>query len=269
MTDESANSPSQHDADLARTASGDSLADLARSPSAEVLLALIQNPAFDETAACILLERKDLSAELLDEFSLRKDLLKSYRVKCALTLHPHAPRLVSLRLLRDLYLMDLVRVTLTPGALPELKRNAEEQVVARLPQLPLGQKITLARQGPGRVAGALLAEGHAQVISIALDNPRLTEAHVLKALSKEKLPPAIVQAVARHGKWSHVYNIRLALVRNPSTTLSTVLSFLPELTVSDLRELVAPGIVSPNLRNYLQAEIQRRLQNPNRLHPQH
>jgi len=38
-------------------------------------------------------------------------------------------------------------------------------------------------------------------------------------------------------------------------------SFLssPELTVSDLRELAAPGIVPESLRKYLQAEVQRRL----------
>ena len=59
-------------------------------------------------------------------------------------------------------------------------------------------------------------------------------------------------------KWSRTYNVRLALVRNPSASLSTVLAFLPELTVSDLRELVAPGIVPESLRKYLQAEIQRR-----------
>jgi hypothetical protein len=34
---------------------------------------------------------------------------------------------------------------------------------------------------------------------------------------------------------------------------------LPELTVSDLRELAAPGIVPENLRKYLQAEVQRRM----------
>jgi hypothetical protein len=37
------------------------------------------------------------------------------------------------------------------------------------------------------------------------------------------------------------------------------LAFLPELTVNDLHELAAPGIVPPNLRNYLQAEVQRRM----------
>jgi hypothetical protein len=41
--------------------------------------------------------------------------------------------------------------------------------------------------------------------------------------------------------------------------LATILSYLPELTVSDLRELAAPGIVPENLRKYLQAEVQRRL----------
>jgi hypothetical protein len=49
------------------------------------------------------------------------------------------------------------------------------------------------------------------------------------------------------------------VVRNPSAPLATVLAFLPELTVNDLRDLAAPGIVPANLRNYLQAEVQRRM----------
>jgi hypothetical protein len=155
--------------------------------------------------------------------------------------------------------MDLVQLTLLPGISAELKRNAEAQVVARLPQLPLGQKITLARRGTARVAGALLAEGNAQVLSVVLDNGSLTEAQVLKALSREQLPLAVTKAIAQHRKWSHTYNVRLALVRHPSSTLSTILAYLPDLTVSDLRELAAPGIVSENLRKYLLAEIQQRI----------
>lgn len=236
-----------------------------RNGSPESLRELAQNPTLDEGQAALLLARKDLPAELIEEIAQRKPLLKTYAIKKALVLHPHTPRLVSLRLLRDLYLMDLVQFTLAPGALAELKRNAEEQVIARLPQLPLGQKITLARRGPGRVAGALLAEGHEQILRVVLDNTNLSEAHVLKALSRPKLIPRVVEAISRHQKWSHSYNVRLALVRQPSTTLSTVLSYLPELTVSDLRELTAPGIVPENFRRYLQAEIQRRIQKGEKL----
>jgi len=247
------------DRERALIASGDELARLVHHPSPEVLLALLDNPALEETHICLLLERKNLPEEILEEVARRKPLLKSYRVKRALAFHPRAPRLVSLRLLRDLYLMDLVQVAILPGVSAELKRSAEDQLLARLPQLPLGQKITLARRGPARVTGALLAEGHAQVISIALDNPYMTEAQVLRALSREKLPVSVIPAIVQHRKWSITYNVRLALVRHPSAPLGTVLTYLPELTVSDLRELAAPGIVPENLRKYLQAEVQRRL----------
>jgi len=245
--------------DRALVAKGEELAGLLHHPSPDVLLAVLDNPALDETHLCLMLERKNLAAEVIEEVARRKALLKSYRVKKALAFHPRTPRLVSLRVLRDLYLMDLVQIAILPGISAELKRNAEDQLLSRLPQLPLGQKITLARRGPARVAGALLAEGHAQIVNIVLDNPYMTEAQILKALAREKLPPPVVPAIIAHRKWSTGYNVRLALVRNPAAPLATILSYLPELTVSDLRELAAPGIVPENLRKYLQAEAQRRM----------
>src|SRR3981189_3608254 len=153
----------------ARTAVGEELASLLHHPAPDVLLAVLDNPALDETQLCLLLDRKDLPVEILEEVARRKPLLKNYRVKRALAFHPRTPRLASLRLIRELYLMDLVHITLLPGTSTEVKRIAEEQLVARIPQLPLGQKITLARRGTARVAGALLADGHTQVLSIAPD----------------------------------------------------------------------------------------------------
>jgi hypothetical protein len=249
----------QRERELARTASGEELARLVFHADTEVLLALVGNAALDETQLCNLLERKNLPGEVLEEVARRKALLKSYRVKRALAFHPRSPRLVGLRLLKELYLMDLVQLTLLPAISTELKMNAEDQLLARLPQLPLGQKITLARRGPARLAGSLVAEGHPQLLAVALDNPRLTEAQILKALSREKIPGAVPAAIARHGKWSQSYNVRMALVRQPQAPLASVLAFLPQLTVSDLRELAAPGIVPEALRKYLQAEVARRI----------
>jgi hypothetical protein len=243
----------------ARVANGDELNALIYHAVPAVLLALLDNPAFDETKLSLLLARKDLPVEILEEVGRRKAFLKSYAVKKGLLLHPRTPRLIGLRLLKELYLMDLVQFTLSPAVSAELKRYAEEQIVARLPQMPLGQKITLARRGPSRVAGALVVDGHAQVMPIALENPYLTEAQVLKALAREKVPVAVVQALANHRKWSQSYNVRLAIVRNPSTPISIVLGFLPHLTVNDLRVLAEPGIVAENLRKYFLAEVRRRM----------
>lgn len=245
-----------------RSATGEELVRLIHeSPPAE-LLPLLENPALNEESLCLALQRKELPGEFLEEVLSRRQFLKSYRVKKALAFHPHTPRTAGFRLLRELYLMDLVQFAISPGVLPDMKIKAEEQVIGKLPQLPLGQKITLARRAPARIAGSLLAEGNRPVVQAALGNPNLTEAQVLRVLSRDKVPAVVVQSIARHEKWSHIYNVRIALIRQPATTLTTVLAFLPELTVSDLDQLVAPGILPENLRHYLQAEIQRRLCRP-------
>jgi len=247
------------DTQRALAANGEELAALLHNDDDEILLALLKNPTLAETDVGVLLARKNLPAAVIEEICKRREWLKTYAVKKALACHPHTPRLVSLRLLRELYVMDLVQIALLPGVSAESKRNAEDQLASRLPQLPLGQKITLGRRGPARVAGLLLAEGHPLVVPVALDNSHLTAAQVLKALACEGVPESVVQAIAQHRKWSCDYNVRLALVRNPATTLATSLSFLPELTVSDLHELAAPGVLTEPLRKYLGVETHRRI----------
>ena len=245
-----------------QTATGEDLVRLIHEVPTDMLSPILDNPALDETSLAVLLHRKDLPSEFLTEILRRRQLLKNYLVKKLLAFHPHTPRRDALRLLRDLYLMDLVQFSISHEVRPDLKRKAEDQVIAKMAQLPLGQKITLARRSPARIAGSLLADGQPMVVKATLSNPNLTEAQVLRVLAKEKLAPVVAQSIAQHEKWSHVYNVRIALLRQPSTTLATVLAFLPELTVSDLRELAAPGVLPENLRQHLQAEIRRRLQKP-------
>ncbi len=228
------------------------------SAGEDVLESLLDNPRFDEAHLCVLLERKNLSQALLEKIAKRKEWLRSHRVKRRLAFHPHTPRLLALRLARELYLMDLVQLSLLPSVPVKLRRLAEELILARLPQLPLGQKLALGRRASARVVGGLLAEGHEQVMRIALDNAFLTEAQVLKVLSREKLPIAVVSAIARHRKWSQLYNVRMALTRHPLAPLGRVLSFLPDVTLRDLSELRECVGISENLRRYVEHEIARR-----------
>ena len=141
---------------------------------------------------CLLLERKDLSGLLLEEISKRKTWRAVYRVRLGLAAHPHTPRLIAMRLLRELHLMDLVRISLLPTSSMELRRLADERVLTQLPQLPLGQKLMLARRGSTRIAAGLVAHGPEQVARVALDNSFLTESQLLKTLAKEALPARIV-----------------------------------------------------------------------------
>ncbi|HLW99086.1 MAG TPA: hypothetical protein VKR82_10595 [Candidatus Acidoferrales bacterium] len=223
------------------------------------LSALLVDSRLDETHLQLLLERKDLPGTFLQEVAKRRDLLRSYKIKRLLAFHPHVPRLIALRLVRELYLMDLVKLSQSPLTPGDLQRVAEEQVISRLTQVPLGEKIALAKQASARVLGALISEGHARVSAPALNNPRLTEAQVLKVLSKEKLTADLLASLGRHPRWSALPNVRLALLRHPHAPLELAPKLLSHLNLVDLQSLVKLKTISMAIRRHIEHEISRRM----------
>ena len=246
------------EAQAARTAAGETIAALLDSASEDVLRSVMDNPAFDETHLCFLLERKDLSGLLLEEISKRKAWRASYRVRLGLAAHPHTPRLIAMRLLRELHLMDLVRISLLPTSSMELRRLADERVLTQLPQLPLGQKLTLARRGSARIAAGLVAHGPEQVARVALDNSFLTESQLLKALAKESLPERIVAAVATHAKWSKLVNIRVALLRHRQASPSEAAALAADLPRREIEDLLETSRLPEFVRAALREELARK-----------
>ena len=226
--------------------------------SPDALLNLLDDSRFDEDHLCLLLSRKDLPATFLDEFARRRELLHGYPVTRALAFHPNISRKVALRVLRDLHLMDLVKLSQVPTTAPELQRSAEEHLISRLPHVALGQKIALARQASARVLAALLVEGNAQVVEPAVENPRLTEAQVLKLLARDKLPLAVVPALCRSQRWISVPNVALALLRYPHTPPEAALKILTRVASADLRALLQTKTISQTLRRHITRELAQR-----------
>lgn len=242
----------------AKSAPAGELSSLIHESDDQTLLALLENPAVEEPHVIQMLERLDLSANVLAAIAERGKWAASEGVRLRLARHPRTPRRFALALLRQLYLFDLVRLSLLPSTPAEIKRVAEELIVTRVPHLPVGQKLTLARRGTSRVAGALLAEGHPQAIKLTLANAFLTESQILKVLAKPGVPERVVAAIAQHPKWSVQYNVRVALIRNAHTPVPVVLAFLPNLTVRDLKDLATLEGITLHVRKYIQRELSRR-----------
>jgi hypothetical protein len=246
------------DAEHARSASGGDLKLLVHDAREEILLALLENPNLEEPQVTALLGRLDLPASVLSAVAAEAKWTSRETVRLALARHPRTPKRIALAMLRQLFLFDLARLSLLPSAPAEIRRAAEEAILARVPHLPVGEKLTLARRGPARVAGALLAEGHPQAIKLALDNAFLTESQVLKVLAKSGVPERAVAAIAQHRKWSCMYNVRVALVRNPGTPAPLVMGVLLDITLRDLKDLARLESLPPHVRRYVGEELRRR-----------
>jgi len=244
--------------DRARSAPADELKGLVREANEESLLALLENPNLAEPHVSLLLERMDLSANVLGVIAADGKWTSHEGIRLRLARHPHTPRRVALAVARQLFLFDLVRLSLLPSAPTDIRRVAEEIILKRVPHLPVGEKLTLARRGPARVAGALLAEGHPQAMKLALASAFLTESQVLKVIAKSEVPARTIAAIAHHPKWSFQYNVRLALARNAHTPVAAVQAFLCNFTQRDLREIAKLDDLAPHLKRCIQQELNRR-----------
>jgi len=94
-------------------------------------------------------------------------------------------------------------------------------------------RITLASP-----SGAVLLDGDAKVMRIALENSRLTEMFLIQAVLSPAANAAFVGAVAYHAKWSYRREVRMALLRTEHLSLARALEFAKGLPAPMLRDLL-------------------------------
>jgi hypothetical protein len=95
-------------------------------------------------------------------------------------------------------------------------------------------------------------------MTTALENSRLTEAAIIKALTRQDAPTSLVESVSRHPKWSVRREVRLALLRNSKTPITRALEFARSLPASMLREILNGSPLSANLQSYVRKELNKR-----------
>ena len=227
------------------------LESLIHSSLREDLLRAAADPALTEDLVLALLKRADLPSEVLEQLAKNGSALKQRKTKLALATHPHAPRHVSVPLIRQFYTFDLMRVALRPGVPTDVKIVADDALISRLKTVTIGERLTLARQGSGRVAGALLLDAEARVMRAALENSRLSEALVIQAILKPQAKAALVQAVSRHAKWSLRREVRIALLRTEYLSLARALEFGRGLPLPLLREVMLSSRLPERVKKQL------------------
>jgi len=227
------------------------LEEAVHSNSAEVLAAVASNPLLNENFALAFLKRTDLPVEALEGLSKNAAAMKSRKVKLALVEHPKTPRHISLPMVKHLFTFDLMRLTLAPAVPSDVKTAADVALCNRAETIPSGQRLTLAHRASGRVATELLSDSEPRVIHAALENSRLTEAHVIKAVTRANVLPVLVHAVCQHSKWSLRREIRIALLRNQHTPMARAVEFAASFPLPILRDILHGSRIPVNIREHL------------------
>lgn len=232
----------------------DSLESLIHSDTRDDLLRAAADPALTDDLAMALLQRADLPVEVLEQLSKNGNALKFRKVKLALASHPHAPRHVSVPLIRQFYTFDLMKIALTPSVPADVKVVADESLIARVKTVTLGERLGLARRASGKVAGALLLDGDAKVMQTALQNARLTEASVIQAVLRPEAKAPLIQAVAHHSKWCYRREVRIALLRTEHLSLAKAIEFTQGIHPALLRDILRSSKLPARIKELILRE---------------
>ncbi len=192
-----------------------SLPELIASVFSEDLVAAAAHAALEEDHALALLRRNDLPPAALEALTRNPIVGKSRKTLMKIVEHLRTPRHVSLPLLRRLFAFELMDFALSATVAADVKLVAEQLLIDKLQTISLGERVNLARRASAGVAAALLIQNERIVIEAALQNPRMTEGSVVKAIAKSEEPGTLIAIVAEHAKWSLRREIQLAILRTP------------------------------------------------------
>jgi hypothetical protein len=219
-----------------------------REAGPEELLALVRERAAELSPAAVrqALHNPYVTAEVIGEIAAQTRLLAFYEVRRELARCRATPETLALRLVAGLFWADLMTIGLDTRLHPRLRRAADQHLMARLPGLAVGEKISIARRAAAAVLVKLRHDPTPRVIAALLDNPRLTEGALAPVVHGETTPAPVLELIAADRRWGMRYPVRLAIARNPATPLGAALRLLPMLHKLDLKAVAGdPRLAEP------------------------
>jgi hypothetical protein len=213
---------------------------------------LLARPELDEVLMTAVL-RRPVPVRFLELAAATPPWSERPRTLGAVVLNPKTPRVLALRLLPALFWRDLADVAASPRLPKGVRARAEAILQEQLPDMRLGEKITLAKVATTPVLTRLLAESDAKIAQACLINPRLREEDLVTALRQDTATRALLESAAASSRWGDRYAVRLALVLQPRTPLGVALAQITSLLDRDLERVAA----ATGLRPLVQAAAQR------------
>src|SRR5512132_1439107 len=135
------------------------------------------------------LRQSDVSSDSLEAILRDRGARRFHAVRRALAAHPRTPRREALNLVSTLFWRDLAHLSADVRVHPEVRRAADRDLLRRLPELAVAERIDLARTAGRGTLQALRFDPEARVVAAVLDNRFATEPDVVQAAANPEGTP--------------------------------------------------------------------------------
>lgn len=122
-------------------------------------------------------------------------------------------------------------------------------------EITLGERRSWARRPDRHVIDRLLRDPDPGVIENLLRNPRVTEADVLRIVSRRPAPSAVLGLVYRHPRWGQRRPVQAALAQNPYTPVEIAIALVDLVEPAVLAALAREPGVHPVVQGRARARL--------------
>lgn len=116
-------------------------------------------------------------------------------------------------------------------------RPDSSTLYAQLLTMDLTSKIKLALRGNKEARTLLARDGSKTIRRYVLQNPRISDEEVVAIARDRQCDEEMLRAIMNRREWMKVYQVRLALVRNPRTPLANAIRIMSTLQHRDIERL--------------------------------
>ena len=205
------------------------------------------------------LRRPDLPTGDIEQILRSPEARRFHAVRLALARHRNTPRMDALSLVETLFWRDLAHLSADARVHPEVRRAADIQLLRRLPELAVAERVDLARTAGRGTLVVLRQDPDVRVVAAFLDNRFATEGDVVQAAAQSRARPEALQLIGGHPRWSQRRGVRETLLRNPALSDEVAEALLDRLTDREL-DVVRQDVSGPGrIRSIAQRVLARRL----------
>ena len=218
-------------------------ADLLRAGTAPAAMRGVLERYGHDHVLLVALLRRAVPLPFLELIASTPPWSEDHRLLASVVLSPRSTRPLGLRLVGSLQWRDLAEVAASPRVATGVKIRAEAMLKDQLPELRLGEKITLAKMATPPVLMPLLADPDPKVVEAGLINPRLREEDLAQLVRADIPSRPLLEGIVASSRWVERYALRLAIALHPRAPVALALGQLSSLTTKDLTRIAeAPGL---------------------------
>lgn len=123
--------------------------------------------------------------------------------------------------------------------------------------VPLGERVSWARRPDRQVIERLMFDPSDRVIGKLLNNPKVTEADVLRIASRRPTPATSLEQVFAHPRWGLRIAVQEALILNPYTPLRIACGLVGVVDAPTARRIARQPAAHPLVRAAARARLNR------------